>query len=1066
MLENAAECRETPKLELRTGGASLATREFSIELLGPLRILVRGEPLARMRSKKGLWLLAVLTLHANREVARRWLADILWPESDGERALFNLRENLHDLRRALGPLANRITSPQRASIRLVLNPAEADVLRFDALLASSEDDAVREAVFMYRGHLLEGCHEEWANSERDARALKWAEAVEGLAERDIATGHFRDATRILRPLARIETYRESAHRLLMQALAGSGNQAEATRIYRALALNLHRDLNTSPSKETVAMYESLSSLPARDLGPKAASGPDARRPLPVALTRFIGRDAEARELKRMMESHRLVTVVGSGGIGKTRLAVQVAAEFAKVAQDGVWFICLDGTEDPQLVPNVVALALGLPLSASRSALDSVVQHLREREGVILIDNCEHLIDEVHHLVQAITQNCPSVRMLATSRQRLGITGEQAYELPTMTLPDEEGGATDASDRADLLQFDAVQLFVERAREAKPDFQLSPDNVRTVVRVLHRLGGVALAIELTASKLRSLSVAEIHERLNDRFRLLADGSRTAMPRHQSLAALIEWSYRALDDREREMLTCLTVFEGGWTAEACVAVWIGTDPADAPVLLSALVEKSLVTAESTASGTRYAMLENIRHYILDLNEESELRQQTVVEQTRSRHLAWCVQISEAAYAADRTADEGNWRRRVETEIGNFRAALTWALGRDDASEAALRLAGNLGLWWFRLGRPSEGLDFLVRARDANPNSKDTTATLRALYAIGWLSHVLEDRHQARRSFEELAAGCPEHGDLRMRSKASFGLCILADEREDFVAAAAQSESSLALAEESGDLGAQASAFLNIAHAQCRLGLYDAARTNVAKAMALNGERGTVRGTANCLHVLAWSYHRQDRFDLATKHYELALTRSRDGDYVYGEMESLFESGEMAYARGEVDEGRTRLEQALNLCRQIGLEKWESIILSRLARATVGRSGTTQAEELLGKATPYFVRANDAENLAACFLGFVDLALAGGNPLAAAVRLGAAKNLRTSCSEVVHAHDLSVWDALGSRIKASNSPDFESAMRVGESASRAAIKDYALELAMLGTGALEESAPRSSP
>ncbi|MSP12497.1 MAG: adenylate/guanylate cyclase domain-containing protein, partial [Chloroflexi bacterium] len=482
--------------------------------------------------------------------------------------------------------------------------------------------------------------------------------------------------------------------------------------------------------------------------------------LPVQLTSFIGREKEMADIKRLLPSTHLLTLTGVGGTGKTRLSLQVAADLLEEFADGVWLVELAPLADPALVPQAVATALGVREESGRPLLATLTDYLRAKHLLLILDNCEHLVAACIQVAEALLRACPHLKMLATSREALGITGESIFHVPSLPLPD----PLRLPPVETLTQYEAIRLFIDRAVAVKSDFTVTNANAPAVAQICHRLDGIPLAIELAAARVRALSVEQISKRLDDRFRLLTGGSRSALPRQQTLAALIDWSYNLLTAPERALLQRLSVFAGGWSLEAAeqVCADVGQDsghPRDVVLssevldLLTRLVDKSLVNAEDQDGETRYRLLETIRQYARDrLLESGE------GDQVRDRHLQYFLQLAEEGEIQLRGPQQMAWFKRLQTEQDNFRIALQWSLG----TEAGLRLAGALAdfwVWW--RGEISEGRRWLEEILAQTAGLGRTAARAKALCAASWF----QDDSTAKRSrYEESIAIWREVGDQR--------------------------------------------------------------------------------------------------------------------------------------------------------------------------------------------------------------------------------------------------------------------------------------------------------------
>ena len=424
--------------------------------------------------------------------------------------------------------------------------------------------------------------------------------------------------------------------------------------------------------------------------------------LPQPLTSFVGRERELAEIKQLLLTTHLLTLTGPGGTGKTRLSLQTAADVLETFPDGAWFVELAPIADPVLVPQTVATALGIRELPGHSIEDVLLDYLRARHLLLILDNCEHLIETCAHLANQLLRACPNLNMLASSREALGIAGEHAYRVPSLSIAE----LRHAPALAVIRHNDCVQLFVERALAAQSNFRLTDKNASAIAQICMRLDGIPLAVELAAARAKVFTPEQIAARLDDRFRLLTGGSRTALPRQQTLRALIDWSYDLLPEAERMLLRRLSVFVDGWTYEAAEAVCAGDgiETFDVLDLLTRLVDKSLVVVdESDEANARYRLLETIRQYARD-----KLLDSGDISAMRDRHLDYFLQFADEAYAQFLSARDVEWRRRVKADEDNVRAAMEWGL--DHQPEAALRLSGELSVYWGRLGYASEGCRWL--------------------------------------------------------------------------------------------------------------------------------------------------------------------------------------------------------------------------------------------------------------------------------------------------------------------------------------------------------------------
>lgn len=441
-----------------------------------------------------------------------------------------------------------------------------------------------------------------------------------------------------------------------------------------------KDLVEPESVAQVAANDLVSSFPA------LRSMDNLRSNLPQQLTSFVGRASEVAEVEELIATHRLVTFVGVGGVGKTRLAMHVGAELIDAFTDGVWVAQLASISDPTLVTNIIASALALQESINRPLLESVLIYLKHKNALLIVDNCEHLVGEAANVVDIIVRNCPNVSILATSREALGIAGERRYRMPS--LPTVEPWRL--SSAADALTFGSIALFVDRAREGDPNFIFTDEEVRVVAEVCLRLDGIALAIELAAARVKTLPLVSILERLDERFRLLTGGSRVALPRQQTLRAMVDWSYDLLTDTERALFDRLAVFTNEFSPELAIMVCADAleDRDDVLDVLESLTEKSLVVAIGVGSGRRFRLLESIRQYAyLRLAARGEL------ERYRNAHADGYAALAERFAERWYETPDRQWDATSERELSDWRAALAWTLCENGRRNVGCRIAAAL-------------------------------------------------------------------------------------------------------------------------------------------------------------------------------------------------------------------------------------------------------------------------------------------------------------------------------------------------------------------------------------
>jgi predicted ATPase/class 3 adenylate cyclase len=515
--------------------------------------------------------------------------------------------------------------------------------------------------------------------------------------------------------------------------------------------------------------------------------------LPVAPSSFRGREGDVAEIKTMLEGHRLVTVLGTGGVGKTRLALHVGAHLIEQFPDGVWFADLAPISDEDTVAAVIARALGMGRSDGAKVEDAFAHWLKRRKLLLILDNCEHVVAAAAGIANAIVQACPDVRLLATSREPLHVGGEAVYRLPSLAVPERAESLT----ANDALEYGAIALFVDRARAADRRFAITDENASIIADICRRLDGIPLAIELAAARVKVLSIASLARHLDDRFRILTGGSRTALPRQQTLAALIGWSYDLLSEPERMLFHRVAVFAGGCNLESASAVCTsdGLDAADILDLLASLVDKSLIVADTSGPHERFRMLETTRAYALAKLEAAGERARWL-----RKHAEYFRDLADKADADVAGSSTLAWLAEQELEIDNYRAALEWALIQENDVVLGADIAGALRVLWTNGGLAIEGAFWMKPALEKIDREKHPRIAARLLDALASLrpgKHMIDyaqqalrlyeqvgDRHGVARALRRLASGCIITGRfeeaLEASRKALLGFQAVGDQR----------------------------------------------------------------------------------------------------------------------------------------------------------------------------------------------------------------------------------------------------------------------------------------------
>jgi predicted ATPase/DNA-binding SARP family transcriptional activator len=706
----------------------------------------------------------LLALAPGHHLHRERAMDLLWPDHGRRAAANSLSQALHAARRVLGPDDAQAAFSYLASQgeQLVLCPGGElwlDVDAFEEAAAtarrSREPAAYRAALNLYAGELLpRDPYEEWAEVPRESlRQLFLALLVE-LANLHEERGEHGSGIEALRRTVVEEPTREEAHIGLMRLYALGGRQAEALAQYARLEEFLSRELGAEPQALSRALREEIATgrfpPPHRPVSPpKVEIFDPPRHNLPAPRTTFVGRDREIVELKRALSMTRLLTLTGAGGSGKTRLALEVARDLVGAYQDGVWLVELAGLSEGNLVPQAVAAALGVKERPSQPLTGTLVEFLRAKQSLLVVDNCEHLLEATAGLVDILLDSCPHLRILATSREALDVIGEVRWIVPPLSVPEPQGtpSSEDSSSFEGLEGYESVRLFIERARGRDPAFSLSPQNAPAVAEICGRLEGIPLAIELAAARVGTLSLEQISEKLVGSLELLTRGGRTAVPRHRTLKGTLDWSYDLLSESEQMLFDRLSVFAGGWTLEAAsmIAKGEGVEEGEVLDLLSGLVEKSLVMIRGgDPGGARYRLLEPVRQYALDKLEGSD-----EAEEARRRHAEFFLGIAGETVTEMRGREQATWLARLEVELDNLRGALSWALERGEP-ELGLHLAEAFWWFWEAQGYFVEGRRWLEQA--LAKGSRASSARAKALDGVGHLALNLGDIDRAVAAAEE--------------------------------------------------------------------------------------------------------------------------------------------------------------------------------------------------------------------------------------------------------------------------------------------------------------------------
>jgi predicted ATPase/tRNA A-37 threonylcarbamoyl transferase component Bud32 len=689
-------------------------------------------------------------------------------------------------------------------------------------------------------------------------------------------------------------------------------------------------------------------------GAAATAPATPRHNLPSHVTSFIGRDREIAEVLSVLSTSRLVTLVGPGGMGKTRLSLQVALRSISEFRDGVWHVELATASDASTATKAVATALGVREETDRPLAGTLVSALATRHLLVILDNCEHVVGQCADLATSILGACPGVRLLASSQDVLGVSGENVRRIGALSTPPPETHETPD----DMLRFESVRLFVERARLATPQFAVTEKNASHLAELCRRLEGIPLAVELAAARVRMLSVEQILTMTRDRFRLLTGGGRTAPLRHQTLRATMDWSHSLLADDEAILFRRLSVFVGGWTlddAEAVVASELHPSafvlhPSSILEILTRLVDRSLVAIDE-GEATRFRMLETVRQYALE-----KVREAGEENAARDAHRAWCVVLAETESRNLRSDAESAWLDRLEAEHDNMRAALKWSSGDGRDDEAVARISAGLGWFWSTRGHWAESRK--------------------------WFDVALASE-----------ASLPQH----VRAKLLYWAAILDMNTGDVDRAKRQLDACLPLWRQIGDGQRTATTLYKLGELLASRGEYDAAIGLVEESLAISEALDDRRGVAYTVSVLGMIAMDRGDFDEAVRRYETCLGICRSIDDMRGVAGTLHNLGEIAGRRGDLATAEALLGESLAAAREFGYKPVAAASMQVLGNVANDRGNFARALEYFDEAMMVNRALGNQVGIAYVLEGIACSAAALGRPRRALRLYGSADRLR---------------------------------------------------------------------
>jgi len=883
---------------------------LEVRLLGRFEVSHDRKPIA-ITSRPAQSLFAYLILSAGTSHRREKLAGIMWPDSLEETARDNLRHALWRIRKALPPkpkleylLTDDLSIAFNASAEYWLDAAE-----LEKLSETASADESMAVLSVYQGDLLPGFYDEWVVLEREHLSSLFEHKMARLLSLLQDEKRWLDILDWSERWIKLGQKPEPAYRALMSAHAAKGDMSKVAASYERCVKSL-REFGMEPSEQTKELYENLKSGKETPKSLSIVTKPGTKEVssnIPVPLTSFIGRQTELKEIAKLLSSSRLLTLTGSGGVGKTRLAIQTAHDSIRKFKDGVFWVGLVGLSDEKLIPQEIAQSLNVREKSNEPLIETLKTYLKSKDVLLIIDNCEHLIRACAQYAEQLLAMCPRLKILATSIESLGLFNENTWQVPSLPLPETQGRLS----LQELQEFASIKLFDERAGNAKSGFSLDERNVFSVAQICRRLDGIPLAIELAAARIKVLSVDEIAARLDDRFSLLTAGSRTAIPRHQTLRATIDWSYDLLTEPERVLLRRLSVFAGGFTLEGAEVVCSqGMKRSDILDLLGRLVDKSLVIvdAESEFSETRYRLLETIRQYALErLVETGE------ASSIRDRHLDFYLSLAEKSEPYIFGHESVLWINRLDKDLDNIRAAMEWSTNSGKAV-AALRIAGSLVYFWFYWfaggNLLSEWQQRIQLALSCPEGMERTLARAKALNALGflhWADMYPIDRHL---ELEEALSIGRELGDRWNTATALRYLGLLASMQGNYVEARSLLEQSLEIWRSMGPEGGTGVRWTLTFLGDVALNQNESneARSIFEECVAIQreiGDKNFLAYSVRRLGLLAW---REKDFARATVLCQESLSLNRELGDPRGVLACLAGFADIAVVQGKFARGAT--------------------------------------------------------------------------------------------------------------------------------------------------------------
>jgi predicted ATPase/DNA-binding SARP family transcriptional activator/tetratricopeptide (TPR) repeat protein len=977
----------------------LNTAQVHMYLLRPFRIEQKGN-IVHLPTRKTESLLAYLVLHPSFH-SREKLATLFWADSSDASARGSLRKALNFIRKHLG---HGIIVADREQVQLNPNyDLYCDATEFErqaSWFLATQDQDIHEMDFeFYQNELITDFYDDWILDEREHYHQLYIKVLLRAIEVLRVQSEYNTAIQYANKLLIHDSTNEQAYQHLIFCHIALGDRHGALQQYETCRKVLETGLGVKPARETRALYDWITqSSDIRSLAARVTN-------LPIPISSFVGRGRELAEIKQLLAHAKLVTLTGVGGSGKTRLAIRVATALIDAFHDGVWWVDLSSLVDENLVSQSVAKSLGVRESRQQALSESIVGFLHKKELLLVLDNCEHLVEACAQLVQRLLTQCPLLKVLTTSREALRVDGEMVYNVPTLPIPQ-----IDKLSIADLLlEYESVKLFVARARAIQDNFILDDRTALLVAQICSRLDGIPLAIELAAARVRTMSLEQITANLDHAFRLLIGGSRTALPRQRTLRAMIDWSYGMLSEQEKILFRRLAIFIGGWSLEAAEEVCSGDGIETKQVFdcLSQLAHKSMLLTEHKYGGVRFYMLETIRQYA-----QEKLAECAEKETLCNRHLDFFAILAEHIRQKLKSTERVKRKKQFEMEHDNLRAGLQWSLDgpNRDRVEMGARIACALEPFWKYQGYYREGRAWLEKSLHLLDASKFSSSLLYAktLYSAGHLATFQEDFASARPFLKTSVAVYEsiEPPDIPGLSAALTMLAMATPENVDVAC-----ELSVEAVRLCSTLGSEGTPDLarslfwagNFAYQK---GDYNTAQSYAEESRALWQQADYVLESAAPISTLGHIALRRKDYVSARTHYEESLRLWQEAEDGWAIATLISWLGDLERVIGNYEEAGRRYKESLKMWQDRGLEQQVGLDLRDLGLVEMHQGHYDDALKLLKESLPLLRRfsldLSEDTSIALNLAGLSEIARKRDQAVLAARLLGAAEAMAVSAGD----------------------------------------------------------------